>query len=405
MNAPGGRKLADYTLVVPTYNRSPRLAGLLRYLERRRARFPVLVLDSGSDASRAANAALVAGLDLDVRLLTYDASMTPFEKFWRGVEAVATEYCSLCADDDVLLLDALPPLVAYLGDHADFGAAHGWYFNFYETAHVGVTAVMYAGPSNDAEAPLQRVRALFERYEAVTYALYRTEVLRRALRDVQRVESMLARELLAGALTVVAGKVARLPLFYYGRSLAPSEPYVNWHPVDFLISSPERLLLDYARYREILGEALGKGDDVLRLLDLVHARYLCDYISPRVMDYLIEQVMAGTDKPAIMKGYWPLLLPPPSLVPPRAWWWRPLKAVRDRLAPGLRRQDLRRAIAMPGERRVASVTAGGRSRSYLFHAAFLNEVRRLGVMEVPAAIEGIVRSLDAYEVVPAEEGR
>jgi glycosyltransferase domain-containing protein len=411
MSAPGASTLADYTLVVPTYNRPLKLAGLLRHLERQPVRFPILVLDSSSDVSRAANAAFIRTLDLDVRLLTYDASMTPFEKFWRGAEVVATEYCSLCADDDVLLVDALPPLVAHLRAHGDFSAAHGWYFNFSETAHVGVTAVMYAGPSNDAEAPLRRVRTLFERYEAVTYALYRTDVLRRALREVQRVDSMLARELLAGALTVVAGKVARLPLFYYGRSLAPSEPYVHWHPVDFLISSPERLLIDYARYREILAEALGKSGEherdraeVLVLLDLVHTRYLCDYINPRVMDHLITQVMAGADRSAIMKGYWPLLVPPPSLVPPRPWWWRPLKIARDRLAPGLRRHDLRRAIALPGERRIASVTAGGRARTYLFHAAFLSEVRRLGAVEVPAAIDGIVRSLDSYEVA-AEEGR
>src|SRR5689334_21982975 len=106
---------------------------------------------------------------------------------------------------------------------------------------------------------------------------------------VQGVTNMLERELLGGALAVVAGKTARLPLLYSGRSLGPSAPYADWHPVDFLASSPQSLFDDYQRYRAILLEycaSLGRPLDTAEhyLVDLAHLRYLSDYFKPAVLD-------------------------------------------------------------------------------------------------------------------------
>ena len=143
----------------------------------------------------------------------------------------------MCADDDVVMVDSLPVLRDFLQKHHDFSAAHGWYFTFYDNVHLGITSIVYSGPSIDRDDPFLRLRDLLNRYEAVTYAVYRTDVMRRVLYEVQRVESMLARELLAGELTVLWGKVARLPIFYYGRSLGPSESYAHWHPVNFLTNN------------------------------------------------------------------------------------------------------------------------------------------------------------------------
>jgi glycosyltransferase domain-containing protein len=351
-----------------------------------------------------ANCDVIRSLDLDVRLVIYDPAMTPFEKFWRGSEQVTTEFCSLCADDDLVFLESLPPLVDFLRHHPDFSAAHGWYFTFYENVHVGITSVVYAGPSIDHSDPLFRLRDMCGRYEAVTYSLYRSEVMRRALREVQRVTSMLARELLAGALTAVAGKIARLPLFYYGRSLSPSEPYVHWHPVDFLISSPEQLLLDYARYREILSEALGKAggpdrdrDEVLRLIDLFHLKYLCEYVNPRIVEYLIDRLIAGKDRTTIMTGYWPLLTPGGATPPRESLPFRLIRKARDRFAPDLRRRHVRRFLGLVGDRTIRTMTASGRPREYWLYGGFRSSVARASEIQPASAIDGILRALNAYE--------
>jgi glycosyltransferase domain-containing protein len=323
-----------FTLIVPTFNRPPMLARLLAYLARQKAGFPVLVLDSSDDAAKAANAALVGGLELDVRLLSYETTITPFEKFWRGSEEVRTEFCALCADDDVIMLDAIPSLVRFLRRHPAVSAAHGLYFTFYVTDHIGITSIVYAGRSFGGRKRLTRLIDLFRRYEAVTYAVYRTGVMRSVLREVLPMRSMLARELLGGALTVVAGTVARLPIVHYGRSLHPSGPYQHWHPIDFLISSPQALFDDYARYRRVLLESLttsgalrGTPADILKIIDLTHLRYLVDYVSPGMMDYLIEQVVAGTPPEEIMNGVWPRLgaPTPDSKRPWASETWRRLR--------------------------------------------------------------------------------
>lgn len=399
------RRIEDFTLIVPTYKRPADLARLLRYCARHPARFPILVLDSGDVESRAANAALVASLDLDVTLRTFGQAITPFEKFWRGSEAVTTEFAAFCADDDVVLVGALPSLLAFLQAHADFGAAHGWYWSFdYQPSRLAVTGITYASPSLDGDDPLLRLRDLLARYEALTYAVYRTEAMRQALREAQPVPSLMARELLAGALTVINGKVARLPLLYYGRSLAPSVGYHHWHPVDFLISSPEQLFAQYAQYRRIVFDALRKTgyeqvapDELLKLIDLIHLRYLAEYVTPDRVAYLIDELMAGTGRDQILRGFWPRLAPSASPLVNLLRQSKGLRALRDRIAPGFRLRQVARLLGALDEQTVTATTVGGHAREYRLQKEFLDAVPGASGVRARDAVESAIAALNAYE--------
>ena len=392
-----------FTLIVPTYNRPAELARLMEYLARLRADFPVLVLDSSEPATRQANKAALGKLDRDIRIESFDPSMAPWEKFWRGSELVDTDYCSLCADDDVIIPSSLPGIVDFLEAHPDHSVAHGWYFTFYDNVHIGITASVYRGGSLDHGDPLQRLFALFKNYEAVTYGVYRTEVMRSVLRDVQGVDSMLARELLGGALSVVRGKAARLPIFYYGRSHAPSYPYTHWHPLDFLISSPEALYRDYAAYRTILlacfkstGYDKYADGELATLIDLVHFRYLADYVRPRVMEYLTEQVMARAPKPEIMQGLWSVLARENDRSIAGALSGNLLlRRIRDRFFPEIRLHHLKRFFSPTEQKTVRSTTASGRQREYLFYKEFLTSIADHPALETE--IDAIVAALDNYE--------
>src|SRR5262249_11325959 len=170
-----------FTPLVPTYNRPGELARLLRYLSRQPVRFPVLVLDSSDEPAAMRNAGAMRGLDLDARRIAFEPAISPWEKFSRGSEAVTTECCALCADDDLVLTDALPALVNFLTEHAEASAAHGWYFNFEDRGRIEITDVVYSGDSVDRPDALERVLDFVKRYEAVTYAVYRARVLRSVL--------------------------------------------------------------------------------------------------------------------------------------------------------------------------------------------------------------------------------
>ena len=393
----------DFTLLIPTYNRTSQLARLLEYLARQSADFPILVLDSGSDESKRANSSLADRIDLDVRFVSYDSSAMPWEKFWSGCQEVKTEFCSICADDDVVVLDALPPLLEFLRARPDYSAAHGWYFSFYDNVHFGITSIVYSRPSFDQDEPLLRLRETMNGYEAVTYGLYRTDVAREVLREVQRVQSLLGRELLAGALTAVAGKVARLPLLYYGRSLGSSEPYQHWHPVEFMISSPEELVADYGRYRAILLRAFGKyGTDqttpteLLRLIDLIHLKYLSEYISPEVMNYLVSALMKDVEGGEIMRGYWPRLAAAGSQ-PSNSRLARLVRAARARVVPGTRMHELVRRVRLAGDRTVSTTTTSGRRREYRLYKEFLASLSQPHAELQANTIDRLVQTLNAYE--------
>lgn len=389
-----------FTLIIPTYNRPVELSRLLIYLNRRGAKFPILVLDSSNDGNRAINAENATKLGLNIRVVVFDPDIPPFEKFWRGSEMVDTEFCSLCADDDLIITDSVEMLITFLQDRRDFSAAHGWYFTFQCNVRTEITSIVYRGGSIQGDDPLRRLRDLFTSYEAVTYCLFRTAVMKRVLREIQPIGSMLGRELLGSALTVVAGKVARLPVFYYGRSLSPSETYVNWHPVDYLISSPDQLFRDYAACRKILigflNEVGQKGgqDEISKMVDLIYLRYLANYIKPRVLDYLIDQTELQKPRQEIMRNLWPVLADDVAVVKGFLSRSNFLRKLRNRFAPWLHLYHLRRLIGQANPLVIKSTTIGGQPREYHIHRNFLARQR---YTEWEEQTNNLIQTLNAYE--------
>lgn len=399
--------MGRFTLIVPTYNRPMELARLVAYLDRQHPEFLVLVLDSSEPATLEVNRAVVERAGFNIRIHAFDSNISPWEKFWRGSEMIDTAYCSLCADDDVVILSSLSRIVEYLDTNKDFCAAHGWYFAFYRNFCIRITSSVYRGRSIDDDDAVGRLYSLFKNYEAVTYGVYRTEVMRSVLENVQGVNSMLGRELLGGALSAVHGKVARIPVFYYGRQHLLSHPYVHWHPLDFLVSSPDALYGDYAAYRTILLKSLGASGydkyteaELLTLIDLIHFRYLSAYVKPRLMDHLVDGAMVHKPKQEIMQGLWPMLLletdsSPPAPLGGRELLRQLLRRIRDRFLPNIHLHNIRRTMAPAGDRRIRATTASGRPREYILYRSFLNSIS-----DHPNAleeIETIIQAMNSYE--------
>jgi glycosyltransferase domain-containing protein len=95
--------MQDFTLVIPTYNRPKLLEALLTYLGAQPQRCRVLVLDSSQPQPRAANRKIVELANLKLDYAEFPSEMHPFDKFREGVHKVTTEFCALCADDDLVL--------------------------------------------------------------------------------------------------------------------------------------------------------------------------------------------------------------------------------------------------------------------------------------------------------------
>jgi glycosyltransferase domain-containing protein len=105
--------------------------------------------------------------------------MHPFDKFREGVHNVTTQFCALCADDDLVLLDGVDQCLEALRCNPRASVAQGYSFSFFcqHNGDMDLRHILYFSSTIDDAAPLARLAKLFSRYQAATYGSYRTPVL------------------------------------------------------------------------------------------------------------------------------------------------------------------------------------------------------------------------------------
>jgi glycosyltransferase domain-containing protein len=302
--------MQDFTLVIPTYNRPKPLAALLSYLRADRSPCRVLVLDSSRPRPRAATRKIAEAANLELDYVEFPSETHPFDKFRDGVHRVTTEFCALCADDDLVVLDGVERCLEALRSNPRASVAQGYSFSFLcqPNGDMDLGNILYFSSTIDDATPLARVAKLFTRYQAATYGNYRTPVLQRILDMLKPMTSILGRELLGSALAAVEGQMIRLPCFSHGRSMDTSESYQHWHPLEWFAKDPEGLFAEYYAYRQLVAQAvLARPDNTLdaaavrRVLDVIHLRYMVKHAPDGALAFIAEQKMAGVH----FDDYWP----------------------------------------------------------------------------------------------------
>jgi glycosyltransferase domain-containing protein len=302
--------MQDFTLVIPTYNRPKQLATLLTYLGAARSPCRILVLDSSQPQSRLATRTVVESANLRLDYVEFQSDTHPFDKFREGVHKVTTEFCALCADDDLIVPDGVQRCVDALRSTPQASVAQGLSFSFLcdPDGDMDLANVLYFSSTIDDATPLARVAKLFACYQAATYGTYRTPVLQGILDTLVPVRSILARELLGSALASIEGHMIRVTCFSHGRSMDTSESYEHWHPLEWFAKDSQGLFSEYHQYRELLVQAVLKRPDnpldtaaVQRVFDLIHLRYMVKHAPESALAFIAEQEMHGVP----FKEYWP----------------------------------------------------------------------------------------------------
>jgi glycosyltransferase domain-containing protein len=173
--------MQDFTLVIPTYNRPKQLEALLTYLAAQQPQCHVLILDSSQPNQRQANRTIAELASLKLKYAEFPSEMHPFDKFREGVHKVTTEFCALCADDDLVVLDGVQRCLEALRGNPSASVAQGYSFSFLcrQDGDIDLGNILYFTPTIDDATPLARLAKLFGRYQAATYGNYRTPVLKR----------------------------------------------------------------------------------------------------------------------------------------------------------------------------------------------------------------------------------
>src|SRR5262249_7229903 len=280
----------------------------------RRFEYPIRVLDSSAGEVQTENRQTIDGLQLDIAYQVYDPTITVTDKIALGIQSIGTSYSSFCADDDILLTSHIEQLLDFLDADKSAVAAHGYYVNFNAEQRFNITDVVYWAPSISGDDALTRIVEQMSNYQAIFYAIHRTEAMQFALAQCQRVKSALANEMMSSTAALLAGGVHRLPHFHMARNTGPSIASKGWHPHHFLAIDPASLFSEYAEYRAITLEHLSADPcctarytraQMEQALDLVHLKYLAPIISAPAVDYIIDRSLEADAQPhEILAGMW-----------------------------------------------------------------------------------------------------
>lgn len=298
-----------HTLVIPTYNRPELLERLVRYYARRAPSMHLLVLDSSSTAAAEKNAKMLASHGGLARHVVFPETEQVGVKLRKGLELVNTPYVSFCADDDVVFPQGLSDAVEFLEQHTDFACAHGLYLNYrlgdeyrnnMEDVHVWRE---YGGPGNDATHAGARIFRLFQNYESLFYAVFRTPDLQDIFSAVQTIPTLHYQELFQSVAALIKGKVWRFPRIYAVRqSCDPAEPTRDkWQTYYWFGDNAAEFLQHYGTYSGEVWKFYERHAAAPRLervafqkaLDLSHTVYFSKGCPPDYFYSLLQPLWPG----------------------------------------------------------------------------------------------------------------
>lgn len=245
--------LADkFTLVVPTYNRPALLNGLLSYFHSKAAKFKILILDSSSPESKAANRRVISKCALNIDHLEFDEKVTPQTKLNSRLNDVRTKYFALCADDNLILVDAIQNIVGTLEARPDVVAGHGLGLELILSGRKARLNIDNMSPSINDDDLINRIYQILSEYQNTIYAVYRTDHYRSVLAASERIASPFYWELFVVLAGLAGGKIVRVDyVSNIRRSFLPMV-HTPWHPVPLIAGDPDEFIADYMHYHDQL---------------------------------------------------------------------------------------------------------------------------------------------------------
>lgn len=213
------------TLCVPTKNRPVFLGRLLRYYARTGYRYWLFIGDSSDPQQADRNERMVASLAGQLKIAYHHypglSSCAALEQLSRHV---ATPYSALVCDDDFVCPTGLDRCMAFLGEHPDYGAAHGKGLMLMTErgapyGSIG-TVKSFPQPILESSTGSERLRVFLTRTPpALLYSVHRTDTWRAMFRGLHLLggvdnRNMFKDELIASCVSVIRGKVKELDGLY-----------------------------------------------------------------------------------------------------------------------------------------------------------------------------------------------
>lgn len=208
--------MSEVTIIIPTHNRAKYLRRCLAFYEPYSAHVKIVVVDTSSDKA----SAQVCDSYPDIRYEALPSNISFSAKLARAADFVDTPYVVICSDDDFIFVEALQEAAKFLTHNPDHSCVHGKYLRHWFDAngalHFGECyGAKYPSLLNSELSQTDRLYFHFADYVPTFYALTRIDVFRFIYTTTEQAKVGYGLcELLPSALSVIAGKIARLPIIY-----------------------------------------------------------------------------------------------------------------------------------------------------------------------------------------------
>ncbi|MBU0536363.1 MAG: TIGR00180 family glycosyltransferase [Nanoarchaeota archaeon] len=214
-------KKSDYTLIVPTYNRPDYLERVLSYFQKKGVESRIIIADSSLPRYKKRNEEVIKKIGIHVDYLgDFDYKIHPHRKLAFTINKVKTKYCVMCADDDFIVPKTIEKSIRFLDKNPDYTCCHGRYVLFDINEDRCSWNDLYPSESIISSDPKIRLKTHIKYYCPTYYAVFRTEFINRIFKEsTHYINQGLLGEILPSMLTVVYGKIKRLPLLYCARDL------------------------------------------------------------------------------------------------------------------------------------------------------------------------------------------
>ena len=236
------------TAVIPAHNRVRECLALLRYLRSCEFPHPVVVADSSQPERSKALQDEIGDL---ARYQYFGSQIGQYAKLAQIARCVNTPYIVVMPDDDIAFPHAIESSLTFLHGHDDHVAAHGYSLRFgLERGDFDIYQVEHFIPTIGDESPMQRYYHLMHRYQPHLWAVFRTDVYAEAMGAAASVQNTVFQEFMFQIVSVIAGKVARLPTIYAMRGMEAAQiDYSDADPLQWLVKDTASFFCRYAEFR------------------------------------------------------------------------------------------------------------------------------------------------------------
>lgn len=251
-------------IIIPTANRSEFLIRQLAYYAAVGCKHTIYIGDSGTAHHLERTQDAINRLNGKIRIVYVPLpGANQYQAIRTLAERVSDPYVAFAGDDDFLVPASLDKCAGFLDANPDYQSAHGVILSF--TLGTGLQYGEFVDSARSHQRSVEhksarlRLLDLLDTYWQVPFSVQRLAPFKAALNVAGELPDRAFRELLAGCVSIIAGKAKELDCLYMARQSHIQLSVVN-DPYDWLTS--RQWLASFRVVRSCLAEELVRQDHI-----------------------------------------------------------------------------------------------------------------------------------------------